>query len=134
MSKKITNLGLTENLEDITVEQLKDNEIAITMLLHNYKKLENENNMLKQDLNRQSTIERTLTIKKTYTKVATIISLFATILLSFGINFVSSNQTDIKGLILICLGLVAEIISIYFSFKEEEDKWLNISIIQMDIM
>ena len=119
MAKKITNLGLTENLEDITVEQIKNNETAINMLLHNYRKLENENSMLKQDLNRQSTIERTLAIKKTYTKIAAIISVFATLLLSFGINFVTSDSKDIKGIILVVLGVIAEIMSLYFSFIGE---------------
>lgn len=119
MSKKITNLGLTNNLEDITVEQLKNNETAINMLLHNYRKLENENSMLKQDLNRQATIERTLNLKKAYTKIAAIISIFATLLLSFGINFVTSNSTDIKGIIMVILGVFAEIISLYFSFNGE---------------
>lgn len=121
MQQKITNLGLTDNLEDITIDQLIDNEIAINMLLHNYRKLENENNMLKQDLNRQSTIERTLAIKKTYTKIAAIISVFATLLLSFGINFVTTNSKDVKGIILTILGVVAEIISLYFSFNGEEN-------------
>lgn len=119
MAKKITNLGLTENLEDVTVEQIKNNETAINMLLHNYRKLENENSMLKQDLNRQSTIERTLAIKKTYTKIAAIISVFATLLLSFGINFVTSDSKDIKGIILVVLGVIAEIMSLYFSFIGE---------------
>lgn len=123
MPKRITNLGLTDNLEDITVDQIKNNETAINMLLHNYRKLENENNMLKQDLNRQSTIERTLAIKKTYTKIAAIISVFATLLLSFGINFVTNNSKDIKGIILIVLGIIAEAISLYFSFIGEGDEW-----------
>lgn len=123
MAKKITNLGLTENLEDITVEQIKNNETAINMLLHNYRKLENENSMLKQDLNRQSTIERTLAIKKTYTKIAAIISVFATLLLSFGINFVTSDSKDIKGIILVVLGVIAEIMSLYFSFIGEGNEW-----------
>ncbi len=118
MSKKMSNLGLTNNLEDITVEHLKNNETAINMLLHNYRKLEDENNMLKQDLNRQSTVERTLEIKKTYTKIAAIVSVFSALLLSFGINFVTSNSNDIKGIILIALGLVAQGISLYFSFSE----------------
>lgn len=123
MAKKITNLGLTENLEDVTVEQIKNNETAINMLLHNYRKLENENSMLKQDLNRQSTIERTLAIKKTYTKIAAIISVFATLLLSFGINFVTSDSKDIKGIILVVLGVIAEIMSLYFSFIGEGNEW-----------
>ena len=121
MSKKITNLGLTNNLEDITVEKLMNNETAINMLLHNYRKLENENSMLKQDLNRQSTVERTLNAKKTYSKIAAIMSLFATLLLSFGINFVTSNQKDVKGIILTIIGVIAEIISLYFSFSGDDD-------------
>ena len=122
MTKKITNLGLTDNLEDITVDQIKDNETAINMLLHNYRKLENENSMLKQDLIRQSTIERSLVINKTYTKISAIISVFATLLLSFGINFVTNDSSDIKGIILVILGIIAEIISLYFSFREEGNK------------
>ena len=112
-----SGLGLKKELADIGIDDLKDNPVAITMLLHNYQRLENENIMLKQDLNRQATIERTLSERKTYTKIAAIVSLFGTILLSFGINFVTDNSGDIKGKILILLGIVAEIISLYFSFK-----------------
>lgn len=122
MKKNTSNLGLVDELEDVTMDKLLNNETAINMLLHNYKKLENENNMLKQDLNRQATIERTLSKNKTYTKVAAVISAFATLLISFGVNFVTSNSNDIKGIILVVLGVIAEGISIYFSFSKEDEE------------
>ena len=121
MVKKTTRLGVTNNLSDINVDDLLNNATAINMLLHECQKLENENMMLKQDLTRQSTIERTLLNKKTYTKVAAIVSVFATILLSFGINFVTNNLFDVKGIILVLLGITAEIISLYFSFKGDDE-------------
>ena len=121
MVKKETGLGVTNDLNEIDIDELINNKTAINMLLHHNKKMENENLMLKQDLNRQATIERTLSNKKTYTKIATIISIFATILISFGINFLTTNSKDIKGLILIILGVFAEGIYVYFSFKGDGD-------------
>ena len=122
MAKKITtSLGVTNDLNDINIKDLLNNETAINMLLHENQKLENENMMLKQDLNRQATVERTLLMRKTYTKVAAVISLFSTLLLSFGINFITSDKNDIKGFVLLLLGIAAEIISLYFSFKGDEE-------------
>lgn len=121
MPKRTTSLGVTNDLSAIKVEDLLNNSVAINMLLHECQKLENENMMLKQDLNRQSTIERTLLVRKTYTKVAAVVSAFSTLLLSFGINFVTSNSSDVKGIILVVLGIIAEIISLYFSFKGDDE-------------
>lgn len=122
MAKKITtSLGVTNDLNDINIKDLLNNETAINMLLHENQKLENENMMLKQDLNRQATVERTLLMRKTYTKVAAVISIFSTLLLSFGINFITSDKNDIKGFVLLFLGIAAEIISLYFSFKGDEE-------------
>ena len=120
-NKLNSGLGLTKDLADIGVDDLKDNPVAINIILHNCQRLENENTMLKQDLNRQATIERTLSERKAYTKIAAIVSIFGTILLSFGINFVTANSRDVKGIILIILGIIAHIISLYFSFKGDEE-------------
>lgn len=121
MDHNTTRIGVTKNLSDISVEELLNNRTAINMLLHEYQKTENENIMLKQDLTRQATIERTLQTKNAYSKIAGVVGLFSTILLSFGINFVTaSNTIDIKGWILVVLGIIAQVISLYFSFKGDD--------------
>lgn len=121
MDQNTTRIGVTKNLSDISVEELLNNRTAINMLLHEYQKTENENIMLKQDLTRQATIERTLQTKTAYSKIAGVVGLFSTILLSFGINFVTaSNTIDIKGWILVVLGIIAQVISLYFSFKGDD--------------
>lgn len=121
MDQNTTRIGVTKNLSDISVEELLNNSTAINMLLHEYQKTENENTMLKQDLTRQATIERTLQTKQAYSKIAGILGLFSTILLSFGINFVTaSNTIDIKGWILVTSGIIAQAISLYFSFKGDD--------------
>lgn len=121
MDQNTTRIGVTKNLSDISVEELLNNSTAINMLLHEYQKTENENTMLKQDLTRQATIERTLQTKQAYSKIAGILGLFSTILLSFGINFVTaSNTIDIKGWILVASGIIAQAISLYFSFKGDD--------------
>lgn len=121
MDQNTTRIGVTKNLSDISVEELLNNITAINMLLHEYQKTENENTMLKQDLTRQATIERTLQTKQAYSKIAGILGLFSTILLSFGINFVTaSNTIDIKGWILVASGIIAQAISLYFSFKGDD--------------
>ena len=119
--KYTSNLGLSSDLDDINIDDICNNKVALNMLLHNYRKIEEENIMLKQDVNRQSTIERMLYIKEKYTKIASTLGLLATVLIGFGINFVTNNIKDIKGLILLGAGIILQIISIKFSNKKGDE-------------
>ncbi|MCR5483665.1 MAG: hypothetical protein K6E99_04625 [Bacilli bacterium] len=119
--KYTSNLGLSSDLDDINIDDICNNKVALNMLLHNYRKIEEENIMLKQDVNRQSTIERMLYIKEKYTKIASHLGLLATVLIGFGINFVTNNIKDIKGLILLGTGIILQIISIKYSNKKGDE-------------
>lgn len=115
-----SDLGIEENIDGVTLDELLENRTALKMLLHNHQKIQNENVMLKQDLQRQATIERELDRKNDFSKIAGVFALFSSVALSFGINFVTNNIIDIKGWILIALGISFQIISIYYSFRKVE--------------
>ncbi len=115
-----SDLGIEEDIDGVTIDELLENKTALKMLLHNYQKIQNENIMLKQDLQRQSTIEKELDKKKDFSKISGIFALFSSIVLSFGINFVTNEIGDIKGWILTVMGITFQIISLYYSFRKVE--------------
>ena len=115
-----SDLGIEENIDGVTLDELLRNRTALKMLLHIYQKIQDENIMLKQDLQRQSTIEKELDRKIEFSKISAILSLCSSISLSFGINFVTSNTSDIKGWVLNVLGIIFQIISIYYNFRKAE--------------
>ncbi len=115
-----SDLGIEENIDGVTLEELLKNKTALKMLLHNHQKIQNENVMLKQDLQRQSTIEKELDRKTEFSKISGMFALCSSVALGFGINFVTNNIVDIKGWILCILGVTFQIISIYYSFRKVE--------------
>ena len=114
----VSNLGIDDNIDGVTIDEITTNKTALKMLLHNYQKISNENEMLKQDLERQSTFERGLERKNDDSKIAGILSLISTLAVGFAINFVTTDWSDISGWILLIIGIVLEGVSIYFSVRE----------------
>ena len=113
-----SNLGIEDNIDGVTIDEITRNKTALKMLLHNYKKISNENEMLKQDLKRQATFERGLEKKNDDSKIAGFCSLISTIAVGFAINFVTTDVHSISGWILLIIGIVMESASIYFSVRE----------------
>lgn len=115
-----SDLGIEENIDGVTLDELLKNKTALKMLLHNHQKIQNENVMLKQDLQRQATIERELDRKKEFSKISGILASCSSIALGFGINFVTSNIGDIKGWIVCAFGIAFQLISLYYNFRKVE--------------
>lgn len=115
-----SDLGIEENIDGVKIDELLKNKTALKMLLHNHQKIQNENIMLKQDLQRQATIEKELDIKIVFSKISGIFALCSSVALGFGINFVTSNMADIKGWIISIFGVAFQIISLYYSFRKVE--------------
>lgn len=115
-----SDLGIEENIDGVTIDELLENKTALKMLLHNHLKIQNENIMLKQDLQRQATIEKELDKKIDFSKISGIFALCSSVALGFGINFVTSNIADIKGWIISIFGVAFQIISLYYSFRKVE--------------
>lgn len=113
-----SDLGIEENIDGVTIDELFANKTALKMLLHNHQKIQNENIMLKQDLQRQSTIENELDRKMDFSKVAGTFALFSSVALGFGINFVTNDSGDIKGWIITALGVIFQGASMYYTFRK----------------
>ena len=114
----VSNLGIEDNIDGVTIDEIITNKTALKMLLHNYKKISTENEMLKQDLKRQSTFERGLEKKNDDSKTAGIFSFISTIAVGFAINFVTTDLYSLSGWIVLIIGIVLEALSIYFSVRE----------------
>lgn len=118
--KSKSDLGIEENIDGVKFDELLENKTALKMLLHNYQKIQDENIMLKQDLQRQSTIEKELDKKEENSKTSGIFALCSSIALGVGINFITNDISDIKGWVLSVLGVTFQIISLYYSFRKVE--------------
>ena len=118
-NNRISNLGIEENIDGVTIDEIIENKPALKMLLHNYQKVNTENEMLKQDLERQATFERTLEKKNGDSKIAGILSLISTLAVGFGINFITNNIKDFPGWVVLTIGIILQGMSIYFSVREE---------------
>lgn len=115
----------TEGLGDITVKELLNNETAITMLLKDYKRVSDENQMMRQDLNRQATFERELSVKNARTKIAAALSFIVALTTAFGVNLITSSsegQINIGGVVLVIVSVTLEIIVLVLTLGKSGGK------------
>jgi hypothetical protein len=114
-------LGLsTRELAGITVDELLDNKSAITMMMHYYKKLVDENNTFKNDLNTLRTYVDGYQRKKLYSTVSAALLTCSNIFIGFGVGILtSSNPSTVAGTITLIAGIVMIGFGLYFSCKED---------------
>jgi len=123
MSKrKDHQLVSIDDLDSIMPDQLLGNKTAIVMLLREHKRITDENQMLKQDLNRQATFERALSIRKNNAKISAMVSFLASLSLSFGVGMITSSGISGGNLIVFMLGIILEVFSLYLSFCDKDSE------------
>jgi hypothetical protein len=111
-------LGLsTDELAGLSVEELTGNKTAITMVMHYYKVLLDENSSLRNDLNTARTYVEGYGTKKTNSLIGAILLLVANVGIGFGVNLLTANQTW-PGLATLIPGLCMAVAGTYFSMKE----------------
>ena len=111
-------LGLsTDELAGLSVDELTGNKTAITMVMHYYKVLLEENISLRNDLNTARTYVEGYGTKKTNAAIGAVLLLVANVGIGFGVNLLTSNQTW-PGLATLIPGLFMAIAGTYFSTKE----------------
>jgi hypothetical protein len=111
-------LGLsTDELAGLSVDELTGNKTAITMVMHYYKILQEENVSLRNDLNTARSYVDGYTTKKTNATIGAVLLLVANVSIGFGVNLLTSNQTW-PGLATLLPGLAMAAAGTYFSTKE----------------
>lgn len=111
-------LGLsTDELAGLSVDELTGNKTAITMVMHYYKVLQDENVSLRNDLNTAQSYVEGYGKKKTNATIGAALLLVANVSIGFGVNLLTSNQTW-PGLATFIPGLCMAAAGTYFSTKE----------------
>lgn len=111
-------LGLsTDELNGLSVDQLTGNATAITMVMHYYKVLQEENVTLRNDLNTAKSYVEGYGTKKTNSTIGAVLLLVSNVGIGFGVNLLTSNQL-MPGLVTFIPGLCMAAAGLYFSIKE----------------
>ena len=111
-------LGLsTETLAGLSIDELTGNKTAVTLVMHYYRNLLDENTALKNDRNTLQTYVEGYRVKKTNAKVGAILLLLSNVGISFGINLLTNGQTW-PGALTLIPGLCAAAAGMYLSVQE----------------
>jgi hypothetical protein len=111
-------LGLsTEQIAGLSIDELTGNKTAITMVIHYYRILLDENTALRNDRNTLQTYVEGYRVKKIHATVGAVLLLVANIGIGFGVNLLTSSQTW-PGLATLVPGLCFAVAGTYFSLKE----------------
>lgn len=111
-------LGLEmEQLAGLSVDELVGNRTAITMVMHYYKQLSDENTSLRNDLNTAQTYVSGYGAKKTNGTIGAVLQGLATLFVGFGINLLTGGPVAAAGVMTLLLGVVLQVTGMYFSLK-----------------
>jgi hypothetical protein len=112
-------LGLsTDELAGLSVDELTNNKTAITMLMHYYRVLQDDNASLRNELNSTKTYVNGYVQRGTYSRVAAGLSVASNICIGFAVNQLTSSVIW-PGLASLIPGLVLAAVSIYYSLRED---------------
>jgi hypothetical protein len=116
----LTNpLGFIQSsLAGVTVDDLLKNKPALTMLLHDHNRLNNENGSLNNALNTANTYVRGYEDTKTRTKTGAIFQAAAAIPIAFAINILTGSNDALvtTGWAILAIGVVFQGIGLYYAF------------------
>lgn len=105
----------TENLAGLSVDEVCGNKVAVTMVLHYYRLLVNQNAALRNQLNTANSYVDAFKSKKTRTTIAAFLFLTSNVGTGFGINLITSGQTS-AGWMTLIPGILFAITAIVLSF------------------
>ncbi|HEV8063164.1 MAG TPA: hypothetical protein VGP68_25005 [Gemmataceae bacterium] len=114
-----TILGLsTSELAGLSVEELKGNKTAITMVMHYYKQLSDENTSLRNDLNTLKTYVDGYRTVRHDAKTGAILLAVSSIGIGFGVNLLTSGTTW-PGVATFLPGIALLVAGLYFSLRAQ---------------
>lgn len=113
-------LGVSvDKLAGLSVDELEGNKVAITMVLHFYKQLAEENTTLRNERNTLSTYVTGYQQKKSDARVGAILSALSTVFMGFGVNLLTGEAPKWYGFSLFIPALTMMIVGLYFSLRED---------------
>lgn len=109
------------SLAGITVDDLLKNKAALTMFLHYYHQLHDENGALKNDLNTATTYVTGYQTKKIKTRTGAVLQALAAIPLGFSINILTGGNQALTaaGWTILAIGVVLQVMGLFFAFWGE---------------
>jgi hypothetical protein len=118
----INPLGFIQSsLAGVTVDDLLRNKPALTMLLHDHNRLNNENGSLSNALNTANTYVRGYEEAKTRARTGAVFQAAATIPIGFSINILTGGNAALvtTGWAVLAIGILFQGIGLYYAFWGE---------------
>ena len=115
----VNPLGFIQSsLAGVTVDDLLKNKPALTMLLHDHNRLNNENGSLSNALNTANTYVRGYEDAKTRAKTGAVFQAAAAIPIAFSINILTGGNAALAttGWAILSIGVVFQGIGLYYAF------------------
>ena len=113
-------LGLsTSELAGVSVDELTGNKTAVTMVMHYYKQMSDENNSLRNDLNTLKTYVDGYRAAKSDARTGAILLSISNISIGFGVNLLTADHTW-PGIVTFFPGLAMMVAGLYFSLREHQ--------------
>lgn len=111
-------LGLsTSELAGVSVDELAGNKTAVTMVMHYYKQLSDENSSLRNDLNTLKTYVDGYRTSRHDAKTGAILLAVSNIGIGFGVNLMTAGSLA-PGVVTFVPGLAMLAAGLYFSLRE----------------
>jgi hypothetical protein len=111
-------LGLsTADLAGVSVEELVGNKTAVTMIMHYYKQLSDENVALRNDLNTLKSYADGYNEKRTTSAVGAVLLAASNVGVGFGVNLLTNGSTW-PGLATLLPGLGLVATGLYLSLRK----------------
>lgn len=113
-------LGLsTSELAGVSVDELTGNKTAVTMVMHYYKQMSDENSSLRNDLNTLKTYVDGYRAAKSDARTGAILLAISNISIGFGVNLLTADHTW-PGIVTFFPGLAMMVAGLYFSIREHQ--------------
>lgn len=113
-------LGMsTSELAGVSVEEVTGNKVAVTMVMHYYKVISDENASLKNDLNTAQTYVAAYRASRRDSKIGAVLLAVSNIGIGFGVNLVT-NGLAAPGSVTLIPALVLLAAGLYFANRDQE--------------
>lgn len=110
-----------DTLAGLSVEELYQNKTAITMLVHYYKNLLDDNMSIKNQLNTYTSYKQAYAIRRHYTFISALLFLCGNTVTAFGVNILTS-ASSVSGIATFSSGLLITLLGTFFSFRSDDQQ------------
>jgi len=105
---------------ELGIKEIVGNEAAITMIMHYYKQLVDDNKTLKNDVNTYKTYAEAFGKKESNSATSSILLLLSNICIGFGVNLLTQTNPLPAGWFLLIVGIIMTLAGFYFTFWKDK--------------